>query len=131
MAHLDINFDKVPDKFESLPPGIYELKVLSISEPEKTKKAIEEGTEDMKVVVELEVVNNPEFNDRKQTCHIGLKKPILLQQLIKSCGLKWGAAGGDTQELVGRIAKAQIKGRIYKDDDGVSQTASDLKAFLF
>lgn len=131
MAHLDINFDTVPDKFETLPPGVYDLKVLSVSEPEKTKKAIEEGTEDMKVVVELEVVNNPEHNGRKQVCHIGLKKPILLQQLIKSCGLKWGAAGGDTQELVGKVAKAQIKGRVYKDDSGNDQQASDLKAFLF
>lgn len=127
MAHLNVNFDETPDKFESLPAGVYEFEVLSVGEPEPNSK-----NTGQKVVVELKVVNNDKHNDRKQSAHISLKNPVLLKQLSKSCGLKWDAAGGDTTDLVGKVCKGQVKAGTYTDKDtGETKESSNIAAFLF
>ena len=127
MAHIEVNFEGVPDKFLPIPAGDYNLRINTV-EVGPTK----DGS-GKKVVVELEVDDETsEFNGRKLYEHIGLKNPIALKQLVKSCGLEAGPGGVDTDELIGKVCKARVKTRTYTDPaDGTTKETAAVAQFLF
>lgn len=112
MGRININFDEVPDRILPLEPGVYTFVVESATlEATKDRKG-------EKVVVELRVddPNSPNHN-RKVYDHLSLRMPIGLKQLIKSAGLRADSSGVSLDELVGKVVRARVKTRTYKDED--------------
>ncbi len=111
MAHINVNFDEVPDKFEQVPAGVY-LCCVEKAEQQPTK----DGTK-QKVVVELKVDDeaNP-MNGRMLYDHIGLSgKPISLKRLCMAAGVSVGPNGVDLSDLVGKHVQVRVKMRTYQD----------------
>lgn len=126
MANININFDEVPDKMESVEPGVYTVQVV-----DATIEPTADGKNE-KVVAVLRVDDeSSKFHGRQIYDHLSLKMPINLKQLIKSCGLQAGK-GFDTSDLIGKIAKVRVKARTYKDKEtGEVKETTSVAEYLF
>ncbi len=126
MAHINVNFDEVPDRWENLEPGVYTM-IVEEASVEPTAKGDGE-----KVVVKLRVndEDSPQ-NNRGIQAHIGLKNPITLKQLIRSCGLELTDAF-DTDYLVGCNCACRVKARTYTDKEtGETKETTSVDEFLW
>jgi hypothetical protein len=110
MAHLQINFDEVPDKMLPVGAGIYLCTVVSAElGPTKDGKG-----EKITVVLKIDDESS-QMHGRQIWDHIGLKGlPIGLKQLARSCGVDL-SKGLDTEELVGKTCKCRVTAGTYKD----------------
>lgn len=126
MAHINVNLETTPDKFELLPAGIY----VCVIEEANLDEAKSGG---QKIVAKLRVEDesNPN-NGRMIYDHIGLKNPISLKQLVKSAGLPVSPQGVNTEDLIGKIVRVRLATRTYKDPETqeIKETTS-VKEYLF
>lgn len=127
MALINQNFDDVPDQFEPVPAGIYALKIDEVSDPEPTKDG---SGEKIVVTMSVEDEGNTEIHGRKIFDHIGISKNLTrIKRLAMSAGLNPSADGLDTNDLIGRVAKAKVKVRTYTDD-GEQKESSSISDYL-
>lgn len=126
MARIETNFDEVPDQIMPVDPGVYTLTVeaatLEDVKPPKTGK---------KIVVILKVADEGNKNFGRQIYdHISTKMDVKIKRLCLSAGIKPGAGGFDTEDLIGKTLKARISNRTYKDDNGAIKESSSVQDYL-
>lgn len=124
MPRLDINFSDVPDKILPLPEGIYTLEIHSAD-----FKLTNDGTSH-KVEVAFRVQEPTDHAGRIVSDHIGVKMETRLKRLAMAAGLDPAVNGLSTEDLPGRVVQVQITQRSYKDNDGNTQIASNIKDYL-
>ena len=126
MPHLDTNFGDVPDEFEQIPPGTYLLEVKAAPQIMPTNDG-----KSTKMVVEFAVVEDPKLNGRNLQDHISMKMLTRIKRVFLAAGLKPGAAGIDTEELVGRRVKAIVIHNTYRDkDSGEERESARIKDYV-
>lgn len=126
MARVNVNLETAPDKFESVPPGIYTCVV-----DEANLEATNDG-KGQKVVVKLRVDDDGPQNGRLLFDHLGLKTPIGLKQITKSAGLPVTPEGIDTEDLIGKHVRVRVAARSYKDPKtGEMKETSSITEYLF
>lgn len=135
MPKIAVNFDSVPDQILPIDPGIYPLEVISVEEESVASKK-KPGEMYNQVVVKLQVRDDGNKNDGRTVYdRIGIDNDwgrVALKRLVKSCGLTPGPDGLELNDLVGKLCRARIANRTYKDDStGETKEASNIKEYLF
>lgn len=128
MGFIQANFDSVPDEIAPVKPGVYAC-VVKEANMEPTKDGSGE-----KLVVRLAVDEpNSTENGRQLFTHIGLSGNglTLVKALCRSAGIKPGADGLDTEELLGKSVRVRVKAGVYKDPDtGETRETTRVAEFL-
>lgn len=125
MGHIATNFDEVPDQILPVDPGVYTL-LVETAELKPTKD--QKGTK-IEVVMKVNDEGNPNFG-RTVYDHISTKMNVKIKRLWKSCGVVPGAAGVNTEDIIGKVCKGRIANRPYKDDSGTVRETSSIQDYL-
>lgn len=129
MPRLDVNFNDVPDAILPIGPGSYDLAINEAP----TIEAAKSGKGNM-VVTKFVVASEGEFKGRMIThrfCIWTSMGKVDLKRCYLSAGVLVGAVGANTEDLVGKVVKAIIGTRKYKDETtGEEREASEIKKFL-
>jgi hypothetical protein len=127
MAFINVNFNDVPDDFKTLEAGEYNLEISSC-EIQPTKSGSSQN-----LVVDFKVADG-EFAGRKmkEWFYLGNEMGLIkVKKFLVACGCVPGPEGINTEELLGKICKAVIVERNYKDDiTGEDKKSSEIKSFL-
>ena len=132
MSLLDYNFSEVPDNFETLPADVYDLEITEVA-----KEPAKSGNGD-NLIVHFAVVKGSESNDkfvgRKITHYIFLGNEMGLircKKFLKAAGADPKNGPVNTEELLGRICKAAVGTRTYKDNiTGEERQSSEVKDYI-
>lgn len=129
MAFINVDFNEVPDDFKTVEPGTYNLEISSIPEIQPTKDGSSQN-----LVVDFQVADEGEFKGRKmkEWFYLGNELGLIkAKKFLIACGVTPGPEGINTEELMGKICKAVVAQRNYKDAiTGEDRTSTEIKAFL-
>ena len=126
MAHINTNFDDVPESFQPVPAGIYSLRFDEAPTVEEARSG--KGVN----VIARHVIDGGEYDGRPITNYMfqsDLGK-ITLKRMALSAGVAAGDQGLDLEDFVGTVCRAQITQRTYKDDDGIEKVTNSVKDYL-
>ena len=118
MSTLQVNFLEVPDKILPVPPGIYEVLVITAPVLKPSKK----GTGN-NLMLEYKIITEGDFKGRalKDTIFLSEIGLMRVKKLLVSAKVELRASGVDTEELIGKTLKVLVKQEMYQEKDPATQ----------
>ena len=118
MSTLQVNFLEVPDKILPVPPGIYEVLVITAPVLKPSKK----GTGN-NLMLEYKIITEGDFKGRalKDTIFLSEIGLMRVKKLLVSAKVELRATGVDTEELIGKTLKVLVKQEMYQEKDPATQ----------
>lgn len=120
---IEADLTTTPDKPIQIPGGIYNWRILEVTD--KAPKTKTDGTETAKgvnIVIRMEVINNEEQNGRQTTYYVFIPSDskredryTAIKRVFLSAGIEISKAGMNTSSLVGRVITASVVAGIFKD----------------
>jgi len=129
MSILDFDFSAVPDDFQTIPEGTYNMEVINEPSIEPTKDGSSQN-----LVVDFAVADENEFNGRtmKEWFYLGNELGLIkVKKFLRSCGVDTNSGGINTAELVGKVCKVAITESLYTDKvTNEKRTSAKIHSFI-
>jgi hypothetical protein len=127
---INADLNTVPDTRPLVPAGIYEMRIMEVSEKAPQNAA----TKGINIVTKLEVINHPEHNGRQMTLYTfitddaGQKDRFTgVKRLFLSAGIPLVSTGMNTNDLAGKVITVEVTSGTYPDKNtGVMKESSNI-----
>jgi hypothetical protein len=130
MSMLDFDFNSVPDDFQTIPAGLYNMEVILEPSIEPTKDGSSQN-----LIVDFAVADENEYKGRtmREWFYLGNELGLIkVKKFLRSCGVDITSSSGiNTAELVGKVCKVSITESFYTDKiTNEKRTSSRIHSFI-